>query len=246
MLDNLTTRQKQVGSVILTFLVYTIFLNWKSALLMVVAVGFHEYSHLFAARKLGLKTKGFYLLPFLGGVAFVNDRYRSLKENAIVSLAGPLGGGLLALCCAIVYWSTDVRFFGEAAIWMAILNGFNLLPLSFLDGGQVMGTITYSINRTLGFYCLAISTVIAVILLSFLNLFLAGVIAFFGGMQIAREDQNLTHYNNNDLHLCSEDYLFPPKKLSRQQMMVVIGSWAAMIVGLLYLFVLLAPTYLNK
>lgn len=246
MLDSLSTRQKQIGSVILTFVVYAFLLSWKSAILMVIGVGFHEYSHLFAARKLGLKTKGFYLMPFLGGVAFINDRYLSLRQNAIVSLAGPLGGGLLALVCAIVYWSSGVQFFGEAAVWMAILNGFNLLPLSFLDGGQVMGTITYSINRTLGFYCLAISTAIAVVLLVYLNPFLAGLIGFLGGLQVYVEYKNLTNYKQGNLSMCTESYLNPPKALSRMEMAVVIWAWLTMFLGLLYITVSLAPIYLKQ
>src|SRR5512142_2482919 len=92
--------QKQVFSIFLTFIVYCLLVPWQAALLLVVAVGFHESSHLWAAHKMGLQTKGFYLVPFMGGVAFINGPYRTLGQQAFVVLAGPFGGGLLAAVTA--------------------------------------------------------------------------------------------------------------------------------------------------
>lgn len=218
---------KQIGSALLTFAVYSFFLNWKVGLLLVVAIGFHEYSHLFAARKMGLQTKGFFLMPFVGGVALVAQRYRTLGEQAFVVLAGPIGGGLLAVATAGLYYLTGQQhaWMAAAAGWMCLLNLFNLLPLSFLDGGQLMGTITFTINRTLGFVCMAVSTVIAAAWLLKMSPVIGMLIVFFGGSSLLMEYRNWKNYREGNYYLCTEDYLNPPTKLAPWQMTLTISAW---------------------
>lgn len=225
---------KQIGSAVLTFAVYSLLIKWEAAALLVVAVGFHEYSHLYAARKFGLPTKGFFLMPFIGGVALVAGRYRSLGQQAIVVLAGPIGGGLLAGVTAGVYFLTGWSFLAAAASWMAMLNLFNLLPFSFMDGGQLLGTITYSINRTLGFFCYAISTVVAIAVLMWMAPVLGCLVTLFGGGSLWNEYKNWKHFRAGQTWLCTENYLYPPSKLSPAQMSVTIGAWA-LTTGLLLL-----------
>lgn len=237
----LTYQQKQIGSVLLTFLVYTLLINWPVALLMVVAVGFHEYSHLFAASKLGLKTKGFFLLPFMGGVAFIADEYKTQKQNAIVALAGPAGGALLALVTFFAYKVTGNVWLGQATAWMCLLNLFNLLPLSFMDGGQTMGTIMYSLNRSLGFYCLAGSTVLALVVLLYLNPLLAFIVFIFGGRQVFHEWYYLKAYKSGDYHLCPDYYLNPPKSLSKTDMIMVVIGWMGISIILALMIFSIAP-----
>lgn len=216
---------KQIGFVVFTFAVYTMLTNWMVGLLLVIGVGFHEYSHLFAARKLGLKTKGFYLVPFMGGVAFVDEKYKSFKQQAIVVIAGPAGGGLLAAITAGIYYITQIQFFGQAAVWMCVLNLFNLLPLSFMDGGQLLGTITYSFNRTLGFVCLVVSTGAAMVILFHMNIILFFLVLLFGTAQVSREYSNWSHFREGKSWLCSDEYLNPPKKLTNPQVVIVMAGW---------------------
>lgn len=245
MLDNLSSRQKQIASVIFSFLVFGLIFNWTVGFLLVIAVGFHEYSHLFAARQLGLKTKGFYILPFLGGVALLNDRFSKYTHQAIVVLAGPIGGGLLAILTSIAYFVTGIDDLGQAATWMLLLNLLNLLPLSFLDGGQLMDSITYSLSRRLGFYCFAASTTILVTLLFYTKSYGLGTLfLIFGGLHIYHQRMNLKHYSNGDYHLCSDYYLNPPKRLSVPQIFMVLGCWllAAGVMGLFYLMLKLDPS----
>lgn len=235
MLSFLSTRQKQVLSVLVTFLIYSLLVNWKVGLLLVIGVGFHELSHLAAARLLGLKTKGFYLMPFVGGVALVDDEYPSLSDQAIVVIAGPLGGALLAFATAGVYWATGIVFFGQAAEWMLYLNLFNLLPLSFLDGGQLMDTITNSISRTLALACSAVSTVVAVIVIWNLNSVLAVLIAIMGSAMVMNEYRNWKNYRAGNHYLCSHSYLNPPLKLSGHGIFTVIVAWSTLATAMIWI-----------
>lgn len=228
--------KKQIGFAAFTYVIYTLLVGWKAALLLVVGVGFHEYSHLWAAKRMGMATKGFFLVPFMGGVALVADKYKTYAQQAFVVLAGPVGGGLLALATAGVYVLTGIPFLAAAAVWMCYLNLFNLLPLSFMDGGQLLGTVTYSLNKTFGVVCHVISTLVAVVVIWFFNPVIAVVIALFGGFGVVSEIRNWYNFRQGKTFLCSEEYLNPPTALTRSQMAFTVGGWtltAATLMGVM-------------
>lgn len=216
---------KQIGFAIFTFAVYTALVNWQAALMLTVGVGFHEYSHLWAAKRMGLQTKGFYLMPFMGGVALVADRYRTYGQQAFVVLAGPVGGGLLALVTAGAYYLTGWPILAAAAAWMCWLNIFNLFPLSFMDGGQLMTTLTYSINRKIGVYIYVASTLVACVVLFYFNWVLAMLVILLGGASVWSELKNLKAWQEGQRYLLSESWTNPPKALSKKQMALTILGW---------------------
>lgn len=190
-----------------------------------IAIGFHESCHLWAARRVGLQTKGFYMLPFMGGVALVADRYKTLAQQAFVVLAGPVGGGLLALVTVLLYHLTGWPIVAAAAAWMLLVNAFNLLPLAFLDGGQLLDTITYSIGRTIGMVFKIASNIVAPIVIFFFNPAVALLVIFTGFGTIVREYHNWKHYKDKDYKLCDDNYLHPPQKLSVNNMILTLSVW---------------------
>ncbi len=217
--------KKQIGFALFTFTIYTLLVGWQAALLLIVGVGFHEYSHLWAAKRMGMPTKGFFLVPFMGGVALVEGKYQRLSQQAFVVLAGPMGGGLLALITAGAYAVTGITFLAAAATWMCYLNLFNLLPLSFMDGGQLMGTITYSINRTLGMVCHVASTAIAVVALWFFNPVIMVLVLLFGGAGVIMELRNWHYFRTERSYMCDDAYLNPPARLTLGQMALTVAGW---------------------
>ncbi len=52
-----------------SFASYSYLTDWKFAIIILISLVFHEYGHLKAMKKFGLKTKGIYLIPFVGGAA---------------------------------------------------------------------------------------------------------------------------------------------------------------------------------
>lgn len=230
----MSSRLKQLGFAVFTFIVYAMIVpptpNWAAAALLVVGVGFHEMSHLWAAKRMGLKTKGFYLVPFMGGVAFIGGPYKTYSQQAFVVLLGPVGGGLLALVTAGAYYLTGIPFLAAAGYWMCWLNLFNLLPLSFMDGGQLMGTISYSINRTLGMVLHTISTLVAAVALWFFNPILTALVIFFGGSAVIKEIMNWRAFQTGHTYLCDDAYLNPPAALSKKDMTLTIVGWAATVI----------------
>lgn len=218
--------KKQIGFAAFTYLIYTLLVGWKAALLLVVGVGFHEYSHLWAAKRMGMATKGFFLVPFMGGVALVDGKYKTYAQQVFVVLAGPVGGGLLALATGVAYLFTGIPFLAAAAAWMCFLNLFNLLPLSFMDGGQLLGTITYSLNKTLGMVCYTASTVVALFVLWHFNPVIAVIIGLVGGAGVVSEIRNWLNFRKGITYLCTEEYLNPPTALTKGQMALTVSGWA--------------------
>lgn len=138
--------RSKIGLILLTFASYSWIFNWKFAIVLMVAIGWHESGHIWALRRFGMPTSGFFFLPFLGGVAVSTSPHRSLKEKIIVALMGPIWGMLLAFLTLILYLITDNEFLGAAAKWQAIVNLFNLLPVHPLDGGQIVKSVCRSVS----------------------------------------------------------------------------------------------------
>lgn len=166
---------------------YAAVYNWKFGLLLMIAVGFHESGHVWAMKKMGIKTKGFYFLPFIGGAAIAEEEYKTYGENAFIAIMGPVWGALLAGICAVAYYVTGVPMLAAAAAWMATLNIFNLLPITPLDGGQLMRSIAFSINKTLGVVFLVLSMALGIFIMLKLKVGLFALILFVGGLELFLE-----------------------------------------------------------
>lgn len=218
----------------MTFAVYTYLLNWKFAALLCLGIGWHEYCHILAAKYLGMETKGFYLIPFMGGVAFVGKSYKSFFQRVFVVIMGPVGGSLpgFGLAAAYVLTGQQHMWMAAAAEWFMLVNLFNLLPLSFLDGGQITESITYSINETLGLVCLTLGTVLAAIILFKTNIFLFVMIIFLGAGQVMNAYKNYKNNRAGKTWKLTEGYMDPSRMLSTKQIFISAGVYFAAALGL--------------
>jgi Zn-dependent protease len=228
---------KQIALTLFTVALYTFLLGWKIALVISFTISFHEYSHILAARYLKLKTGGFSLIPGVGGLALLLEQPKSQAQQATVSLAGPIGGGVLALIVFGIYCAMGSSFWGATACWMLFIQLANLIPVSILDGGQVLNSITYSYNRKLGMWINAVATGLAFLFFMFRNPFIAFFIMFLGGSAVQREFRNYKHFQAGERYLCDNNYLYPPKTMNKRQVAAVLTVWAAA------LFVLGSPMY---
>lgn len=222
----------------MTFTVYTLLVNWKVAALLCIGIGWHEYSHILAAKYLGMKTKGFYLVPFMGGVAFVAEGYKNWFQRVFVVLMGPVGGSLPGFLLAGAFYFTGVPWLAAAAEWIMLVNLFNLLPLSFLDGGQITESITYSINETLGLAFLGISTIVAAIILFKLNIVLFALILFFGSAQVISAYNNWKWRKDGEGWKVPGDYMKPSMLLTNKQILISASLYllVAAVLGVTFLW----------
>lgn len=140
------------------------------------AIGVHEYGHVFLMKKVGIKSGGFYFLPFIGGVAIAEDEYKTHADAVMVLLMGPMWGMFMAFTSWLLYFATGALVFSVITYWTAIFNIFNLIPIHPLDGGQIFTKIILSVNKkfeiiqyllsailSFGLFCLTKSILIVVL-----------------------------------------------------------------------------------
>ncbi len=139
-----------LGLAVASFSSLALMFTWKFAIFVMVMIGLHECGHLWAAKRCGLKTGGFYFLPFLGGIAFAGHATSSKWDTNFIAIMGPVWGFLVAIIWAGIYWVTSDPIWAYAAFWGAFMNLFNLFPMHPLDGSQISKAILASINPWLG------------------------------------------------------------------------------------------------
>lgn len=177
----------KVGFALASFAGYALLFSWKFALLLMIAVGFHESGHVWAMKRMGIKTKGFYFLPFIGGAAIAEENYRTYGENAFISIMGPIWGLAMAFGAACLYWFTGNPMWATAGAWMSTLNLFNLLPVNPLDGGQLIRAVAFSINKTLGVIFLAVSLIVGGIIMFKFHIYLFVILLAVGALELLLE-----------------------------------------------------------
>ena len=63
-----------------SFATYAFLFSWQFSAVIIITLIFHEYGHLWAMKRFGMKTKGIYLIPFVGGAAVADEAFRSRWE----------------------------------------------------------------------------------------------------------------------------------------------------------------------
>lgn len=129
---------------------YSFLFTWKFAVIILGMLVIHENGHLWFMKRYRMKTKGIYMIPFLGAAAVAEDKFPSRKAEAVIAIAGPITGGLLAVAFALAYLITHDGFLAAVAAWMALVNLFNLLPVVPLDGGRILKSVACSLGSKIG------------------------------------------------------------------------------------------------
>jgi len=159
---------------------YTFLFSWQMAVSLVAFIIVHEYGHLRAMKKCGLKTKGIYLIPGFGAVAVSKERWKSARDEAYIAIMGPVFSLLFIVPVIIVYFVTGNPMYAAIASIMSLINLFNLFPLNPLDGGRVMKSLLYSFGSTIGFSFALLCVLLAFVFGVYMNLFVLLLISWLG------------------------------------------------------------------
>ncbi len=170
-----------------TLAAYSWLFSLPFALCLIGCLVIHEYGHLRAMRYFGMKTKGIYLVPFLGGLAVTEDRINTRWQNVVISLMGPVYGTALSLLCLVAWLVTDQLFFAALATFNALLNLFNLLPILPLDGGHVLKSVTFSMGSRTGVVLCGVGALCGVAFSYLFGLTLLGFLLLLGAIEIIAE-----------------------------------------------------------
>jgi Zn-dependent protease len=128
-------------------------LSVVGVVLFFLSVLLHELAHSFTAQALGLKVRDIVLFIF-GGVSNIEGEPKKARDEFLIAVVGPLTSFLLAIFFFVVSLALPPamqRAGGTLLRYLALLNFalglFNIIPGFPLDGGRVLRSIIWGLNR---------------------------------------------------------------------------------------------------
>ena len=112
------------------------------ALGFVLLIFVHELGHALVMRQQGIPAGAPVFIPFVGAVIAMRGMPRNAYVEALVGIGGPILGSVGAFACFLVAHATGSHFWYALASTGFLINLFNLIPISPLDGGRIVGVIS--------------------------------------------------------------------------------------------------------
>lgn len=142
--------------------VYFIFFrqNLQWILLLVLVIVIHEMGHFVAMKIFGYNDVKMFFVPFLGAFVSGEPQRVSQFQRVITLLAGPMPGIVLGLIFFWLQTVTGLEIYHWLAFMFLALNAINLLPVSPLDGGQLLENVFFHSNRIVQSIFIIISIII--------------------------------------------------------------------------------------
>jgi Zn-dependent protease/CBS domain-containing protein len=120
-------------------------------LVLFACVVLHEFGHIWAGRRYGIRTPDVTLLP-IGGVASMERMPEKPVQEIVVALAGPAVNAVIAFVLLVILGlnfdptkmsveSLGASFWAHVAIANVILLVFNMIPAFPMDGGRVLRAV---------------------------------------------------------------------------------------------------------
>lgn len=149
---------KTLATMVLSIALYATEWGLPFAAGFVLLIFVHECGHAIALRREGIAAGAPVFIPFVGAFIAMRGMPRNAYVEAKVGLAGPVLGSLAAwavLAVGLEWGSGLLVTLGHAGI---LINLFNLIPVSPLDGGRVAGA--FSRGAWVGGYLLGVLAVL--------------------------------------------------------------------------------------
>ncbi len=130
------------GTMIVSMGAYALVYGWHYAVGFVLLIFCHEMGHYLAARLKGLDVGAPTFIPFVGAWIQLKKLPHDVHTEAYVGIAGPFAGTLSALGCYWLARSSDSHLLLALAYAGFMINLFNMIPISPLDGGRITAIIS--------------------------------------------------------------------------------------------------------
>jgi Zn-dependent protease len=166
-----------------TLATYSYLFTWEFAVAIMYAIGVHEMGHVWAMRKTGMPTPGFYFVPLFGGAA-IGDRAKSQWQDVFITAMGPSWGLLSALPPAVLYLVTGELFWVAIIGFIALINLFNLLPIYPLDGGRLANSLVVSVAPGGQILYLIAAGGLVIALTIYMKIYLVAILFGIGAMEV--------------------------------------------------------------
>jgi Zn-dependent protease len=126
-------------SMLISVVLYSVVFGPAYAIGFVALLLVHEMGHWLTARALGVRVSAPTFIPFFGAVINMRSRPSGSLSEAAIAAGGPVLGSLGAAACLLLYGVTHNPLMLALAYVGFFLNLFNLIPMSPLDGGRILG-----------------------------------------------------------------------------------------------------------
>ena len=173
-----------------TLATYSYIFTWEFALAIMWTIGVHEMGHVWAMRRTGMPTPGFYFVPLFGGAA-IGERSKSEWQDVYITAMGPTWGLLSAIPPIMLYMVTGNPFWASVCGLVGLVNLFNLLPIYPLDGGRMMQSIFISAAPGLQIIYIILAALLVIALAIYINIFLVAILFAIGIVEIYFERKNI-------------------------------------------------------
>ena len=133
---------KTLATMLLSTAMYAAGWGWPFAAGFVLLIFVHELGHAIVLKHEGIPAGAPVFIPFLGAFIAMKGRPRDAYVEAKVAIGGPVLGSLAAwavLAAGLALGKPFLVTLGHTGI---MLNLFNLIPVSPLDGGRIAGVFT--------------------------------------------------------------------------------------------------------
>jgi Zn-dependent protease len=155
---------------------YALFWGWKFAVGFVLLMLVHELGHVLEAKRQGIPVSAPIFIPFLGAAIIPKEAFKNAWAEAKVAAAGPIVGSL----GAAAVWAAGEIWDSELLVALAftgfLLNIFNLLPVSPLDGGRMAAALHPAL------WLVGLAALVALVIVSPNPILL--LILVFGGLEV--------------------------------------------------------------
>lgn len=130
------------GSMLLSLGLYAMIYGWRFAAGFIGLLFAHEMGHYLAAGQRGLRVGAPTFIPFVGAWIELKEQPMNAETEAYIGIAGPMLGSLAAFICWLYGRSTGSDLLVAISYSGFVLNLFNLIPVSPLDGGRIVSAIS--------------------------------------------------------------------------------------------------------
>src|SRR5438552_2387827 len=133
-----------------TALIYAQLFGWAFGVGIVLLILIHESGHVVVARVMGMPVTLPVMIPFLGAFVSMKQPPRTAAHDSVMALGVPILGTVAAGLCYLGYLATPDSSTGQLLRALAyfgfLINLFNLVPVTPLDGGRVLSVLSKWFN----------------------------------------------------------------------------------------------------
>lgn len=173
-----------------TLATYSFLFTWEFAVAIMWAIGVHELGHVWAMRRTGMPTPGFYFVPLFGGAA-IGERAKSEWQDVYITAMGPSWGLLSAIPPVLIWLATGEVFWAGVVGFIALVNLFNLLPIYPLDGGRLTNSLLMSVAPGGQILYLILAGGLVIALAVYMRIYFVAILFGIGIMEIYFERKRL-------------------------------------------------------